>query len=104
MTLTDFAAEIGVSRVAVWKGVRSGRLSTACVTKVGRRLRVTDPALARHEWEANASRPTKANGKSNGTGLQQALTAAAVARTERAQFELQVRQGQFIDARQAIAG
>jgi hypothetical protein len=67
LSLREFGREIGVSHVALVKGIQRGRL----VKSVGRnragRSVIVDPVLAREEWEANGGavreakpRPVKA--------------------------------------------
>lgn len=59
LSLSAFARLIGVSQPAVSQAVEAGRITG--VERAGNgRVWILDPAAAAAEWEANASRPTKA--------------------------------------------
>jgi hypothetical protein len=55
ITLTEFAAQIGKSKMTVSRACKLGRLAT-CVIRddKGRVLGISDPELAKREWAANS--------------------------------------------------
>lgn len=60
MNLTQYAERRGVSVMTVSRAAARGRLRKSVARNVnGKAIGISDPELADHEWEANASQPTK---------------------------------------------
>ena len=100
MTLSALARDLGVSKQAVSKAWRSGRLANS-IQNVGGRPRVIDLARARTEWRDNAARQPHTVDAVDGGTLREAQRRAQLARAAAIELETALRRGELIDAKVA---
>ena len=100
-SIRGLAKRLGVSHVAVLKGVRSGRFPRAIGADAKGRPVVLDAELAAKEWAAGATRPPS-NGVSPGQPAQGSLSEAqrmlALERHKKLALEVGEKSGALLDA------